>query len=54
MSILTLSNIEVVLQTYSLEEILELNEWTEADVLLFLVEQDFVTLPNPRPADLVI
>lgn len=44
--------IEKYLETYSLEEILEMNELTEEDVLLYLVEQEFLTLPNPKPVDL--
>jgi len=46
---LEFKEIEDILQTYSLEEIFELNELTEEEVLYFLVEQEFVTLPNPRP-----
>lgn len=46
-----LTHIEKVLCTYSLEDILELNELTEADVLYFLVEEEFVTLPKPAPLD---
>ena len=41
--------IEDTLETYSLEEIFELNDLTEEEVLYFLVEEEFVTLPNPRP-----
>lgn len=41
--------IENYLETYSLEEILELNDLTEAEALYFLVERKFVSLPNPRP-----
>ena len=46
---ITIKGIEDALQAYTLEEILELNELTEEDVLYFLVEQDFITLPSPRP-----
>lgn len=45
-------NYEKYLATYSLEEIFELNELTEAEVLQFLVEAEFIQLPNPRPVDL--
>lgn len=48
----TVLAIEKILETYSLEEILEFNEVTDADTLLFLVEQGFVHLPNPSPIDL--
>lgn len=51
---MTYEEIEKVLQTYSLDDILELNELTDTDVLYFLVEEEFVTLPNPKPADLVV
>jgi len=50
--VLTSNYIGKVLQTYSLDDILELNELTEEDILLFLVEEDFLKLPNPRPVDL--
>jgi hypothetical protein len=38
-----------ILQTYSFEEILELNDLTEEDTLLYLVEQEFLELPEPEP-----
>jgi hypothetical protein len=44
-----IGSIENILQTYTFEEILELNELTEADAVLFLVEQQFISLPNPKP-----
>lgn len=40
-----------MLETYSFSEILEWNELTEEDVLTFLLEQQFLELPDPRPAD---
>lgn len=43
---------ERVLQSYTLEEIIELNDITEDEVLHFLVEQDILELPDPRPVDL--
>jgi len=43
------SNIENILETYTLEEIFEYNQLEAADVLFFLVEERFVTLPEPRP-----
>lgn len=42
---------ERVLQTYSLEEILELNNKTEAEVLDFLVSSEYLELPDPLPVD---
>jgi hypothetical protein len=41
-----------VLQTYSLEEILEHNEVTEEETLEFLVKQEFLDIPQPVPVDL--
>jgi len=40
-----------VLDTYTLEEIFEINELTEEEVLLFLIEQKFVRLPEVLPVD---
>ena len=44
-----IEKIEDILQAYSLEEILELNDLSTADVLYFLVEEEFLELPNPEP-----
>jgi hypothetical protein len=49
--VVTVSQIEKYLETYSLEEILEFNEVTEAEVLLHLVEEQVLQLPIP-PVDL--
>lgn len=38
-----------VLELYTLTEILELNDITEEDCLIFLVEEGFVTLPKHIP-----
>jgi hypothetical protein len=46
---LNIREVENVLDVYSLEEILELNDLTEVDVLYFLVSEQFVTLPEPLP-----
>lgn len=46
------ATIDKYLQTYSLTEIFELNELTEEEVLLYLVEQEFIELPTPSPVDL--
>ena len=46
-----LEDIENILQTYTLEEILEINDLSQEDLLYFLVEHDYVELPNPRPLD---
>jgi len=43
--------IESILQTYSMSEILELNDITEEEALYFLVSHKFVILPDPLPVD---
>lgn len=43
--------IEHILETYSLADIAEYNSITEADILLFLVEEDFVDLPPVKPLE---
>ena len=43
------NEVEKVLRVYELSEILELNEVTEEETLLFLVEQEFVKLPEYKP-----
>jgi len=40
-----------MLDTYSLEEILELNDLTEVDLLHFAVNEEFIELPEPEPVD---
>ena len=45
----SITDIELILQTYSLEEIFEYNQLEVVDVLFFLVTERFVTLPTPRP-----
>ena len=46
-------DIEHLLETYELSEIIELNGLTEADVLYYLVEQKFIELPETLPLDVV-
>lgn len=46
---MTLDDAEALLNTYTLEELLNYNDFTEADALVFLVEQDFLSLPDIRP-----
>jgi hypothetical protein len=48
----TLLQIDKYLDTYSLQEIFEFNDLTESEVIEFLVNEEFITLPNPRPCDL--
>lgn len=50
----TYTDIEHELQTYSFEDILEQNELTEADVLYLMVKHDLIELPNPKPVDLIL
>jgi hypothetical protein len=45
------NHIEKILQIYTLEEVLELNDLTPEDALLFMSEQEFIKLPNPEPLD---
>ena len=40
-----------ILETYSFEEILELNDLTEEEALEFLVTQGFLTLPEVQPLE---
>lgn len=40
-----------ILETYSLEDILELNDLTPEDCLEFLVEEGYVDLPEIKPLD---
>lgn len=42
-------NSELILQTYSLEDIYEYNELTEEDVLDLLIKHGLVDIPNPKP-----
>jgi len=44
-------NLTTLLDVYTLEEILELNDKTPEDCLEFLVEEKFVKLPNIKPLD---
>lgn len=38
-----------MLEVMSLQDILEINDLSEADVLLFLVEEEFLELPDVKP-----
>jgi hypothetical protein len=50
--LLEFSEVEKLLQTYTLEEILEINEITEEEVLYFLLKMKFLKVPNPEPIDI--
>jgi hypothetical protein len=40
-----------ILEIYTLEELLELNDKTEEDCLEFLVEEGYISLPRIKPLD---
>lgn len=40
-----------ILETYSLEDILELNDLTAEDCLEFLVEEGYLSLPEIKPLE---
>lgn len=44
-------NYATILETYTLEEILELNDKTTEDCLEFLIEEGFVKMPLIKPLD---
>lgn len=43
--------IEDILQSYSLEEIIEYNDKTPEDVLDFLVDEKYLELPDVQPLE---
>jgi hypothetical protein len=43
------SDIEKILECYTLNEILEANELTEADALHFMATEEFIDLPENTP-----
>ena len=45
----TIEEIENILACYTLTEIFEMNQLEEVDVLFFLVEEEFLELPTPKP-----
>lgn len=46
------SAVEKLLETYSFEEVLELNDLTEIDVLQILLKHRHINLPEILPVDL--
>lgn len=40
-----------ILDVYSIEDILELNDLTTEDLLIYLVEEGFLSLPNVKPLE---
>lgn len=49
-----IEEIESILDTYTLEAILELNDLTEVDVLCLLIKHKLVELPEPKPLDFYV
>ncbi len=47
----TTVSLATLLEVYTLEELLELNDKTEEECLEFLVEEKFIKLPNIKPLD---
>ena len=50
-NVIALEEAEHLLEIYTLEEILDHNDLTEADALLFLLDEEFLELPEPKPLD---
>lgn len=46
-----MTHYSVILDTYTLEDLLELNDKTPEDCLEFLVEEAFITLPDIQPLE---
>lgn len=46
-----MTSLTAILDTYSLEEILELNDWTVEEALEYLVIQKMITLPEIQPLE---
>jgi hypothetical protein len=44
-------NYDTLLNVYTLEELLELNDKTPEDCLEFLVEEKYIKLPTIKPLD---
>jgi len=40
-----------ILDVYSLEDILELNDVTTEEALIFLIEENFIKLPDIKPLE---
>lgn len=47
----TTINYTAILDVYSLEDILELNDVTTEEALEFMVEEDFIKLPVIKPLE---
>lgn len=47
------TNYQLVLQTYTLPEILEWNDVSEDEALEYMVDKGFIKLPDPKPIDIL-
>lgn len=47
-----LTDYTAILDCYSITELLELNDKTEEELLIFLVEEGYIDLPDIQPLDL--
>ena len=48
----TYDQVESLSKTYSLEEIMELNDLEEVDVIYILIKGGFCEIPSPKPVDM--
>lgn len=48
-TVTSLEDIKNILDIYTLEEVIELNDASVEDVLFFLVEERMLELPDPEP-----
>ncbi len=47
--LITVDEVNKILQTYTLEEILECNEYTEEELVLLLINEMGFNVPKPEP-----
>jgi hypothetical protein len=50
--LVTRDQVEKLVETYSLEELMELNDLEEVDVMFILIDKGYCKVPNPEPVDL--
>lgn len=48
---LKLTDYAAILDVYSIEELLELNDLTTEDLLIYLVEEGYLSLPSIKPLE---
>ena len=46
-----MTDYSAILDVYTLEDIFELNDLASEDALRFMVEEEFLSLPNIKPLD---